>query len=77
MCGLCNLVRCITGRTNGYSNTCRRDGCRQENLFDGRVSRFEPSMKIHCAGDYEQASACRYRATNDCDCGCRRDNDCD
>ncbi|MBR4890479.1 MAG: hypothetical protein IKU15_04245 [Clostridia bacterium] len=38
MCGICNVVRCISGRCGNNSNCAER-----------RVRRCEPRMNIHCA----------------------------
>jgi len=38
MCGICNVVRCISGRCGNHSNCAER-----------RVRRCEPRMNIYCA----------------------------
>ena len=38
MCGICNVVRCISGRCGNHSNCA-----------ESRVRRCEPRMNIYCA----------------------------
>lgn len=74
MCGICNVVRCITGGNR-----------RCESGYDRRAYWQEPCMKTHCASGIgtrssypcsEAETSCRCRQRNTC-CGeTRRDYSC-
>ncbi len=73
MCGICNLVRCVTG--NGRSG--RSCGCGCENEGSRRWS--EPRMRITCASGLGTRSDCPCHDNDDCGCvrNTRHRNDCD
>lgn len=77
MCGICNVVRCIAGRTNGCGSTYNCGRNRREDCCSYNVFRSEPRMKIHCASGIGTASDYPCRTADDYDCGCRRTRDCD
>ena len=78
MCGICNIVRCITGRRNG------RDCRTYESEYDRRAAWREPCMKIHCASGLGTQSdlPCGMDDDFDCcghhhkDCGCKEKHPC-
>ncbi len=71
MCGICNVVRCITGRTGGCR--CRENAC----AYEYRMPRCEPRMNVRCASGIGTSSECPCHTDYDTDCGCRRNCDCD
>ncbi|WP_337399968.1 hypothetical protein [Congzhengia sp.] len=73
MCGICNIVRCITGRRNGCGCGCRT----YENECDRRATWREPRMKIHCASGLGTEAAHPCGMDDDWDCGCNHKHDCD
>lgn len=66
MCGICNVVRCITG-----SNRVGRN-CSCECGYDYRENYWrEPCMNVVCANNAE-TSGCPCATRRDCGCGCGR-----
>ena len=85
MCGICRVVKCVTGCGNGRrSNGC---GCVCDNNYGCSCGRragwAEPKMRVTCASGVGTRSACLCTSDNDCDCvrrrncECERDCDCD
>ncbi len=81
MCGICNIVRCFTGRRSGCGCGCRT----YENECDRRATWREPRMRTHCASGLgtESELPCGMDRDRDCgmshhhDCGCERIRPCD
>ena len=76
MCGICNLVRCVTG--NGRSGR-RNCGCGCDCEYERSRRWCEPQMRITCASGLGTRSDCPCHDNHDCGCvrKARHANECD